>query len=217
MEHRSRKSEYKHRGSLRSENQSYHPASLISPHPSFMENHVPHHQHHDHDINSQASHRACRSLYLFSTTTKESQVLFCIHEAGETAVTAVPLQVWQYPAGSLGVVRSGLVITGRCQNTNKFQQSMWSMWHNNFSSNLGEQSLWNAEWWVCSVLSWQVAVISLSLRWLPDRMVTKFQEITGSGYKIVSHLSHCKKKTYNVFCLSFFFNIYILFFFTVFV
>lgn len=68
---------------------------------------------------------ACRSLYLFPTTTKESMGLFCIHALGGPTKTAVLLQLWQYPAGSLGVVRSGLVITEHCQNTNRLQQSVW--------------------------------------------------------------------------------------------
>lgn len=41
------------------------------PHPSFIESQIPHQQHHDRDINSQASRRARGSLYLFSAATKE--------------------------------------------------------------------------------------------------------------------------------------------------
>lgn len=78
------------------------PCLTECPHPSFIENQIPHHQHHDRNSNSLASHGACRAQYLFFTTTKESQVLFCINEVGESTITAVPLQVWQYPAGSLG-------------------------------------------------------------------------------------------------------------------
>lgn len=75
------------------------------PHPPFIENQIPHHQHHDCDINSQA----CRSLYLFSTTTKETQVLFCIHEAADlhyhdsSASTGLIVSSWVSR-----VVRSGL-------------------------------------------------------------------------------------------------------------
>ena len=53
----------------------------------------------------------CRSLYLFSAATKESQVLFCIHEEGETcidshAITGLTVSSWVCRA-----LRSGLVIT----------------------------------------------------------------------------------------------------------
>lgn len=68
---------------------------------------------------------AGRSLYLFSTATKERRALFCIHERGETAndsgaITGLTVTSWVSR-----VVRSGPVITERCQNTSKLQQSMW--------------------------------------------------------------------------------------------
>lgn len=83
------------------------PCLTERPHPSFIENQIPHTQNHDRDINSQAS-RGGRSLYLFCRHYKRKQALFCIHELGEPTMTAVPLQVWQYSAGSLGWSGQGL-------------------------------------------------------------------------------------------------------------
>lgn len=39
---------------------------------------------------------------------KESRFLLCIHAVSEPTMMAVPLQIWQYPAGSLGWSGQGL-------------------------------------------------------------------------------------------------------------
>lgn len=74
-EHLSRTSEYKQRR-LDEWETELPPCLTERPHPSFIENQIPHHQHHDRNINSQASQGAFRSLYLFSATTKESRFCF---------------------------------------------------------------------------------------------------------------------------------------------
>lgn len=89
-------------------NRAIPPCLTDLPLQSFIKNQIPHHQHHDCDINSQTSQRVCRSLYLFCATTKENHALFCIHGLGEPTMTVVPLHVWQYPAGSLRWSGQGL-------------------------------------------------------------------------------------------------------------
>ena len=100
------------------------PCLAEPPHPFFIENQIPHHQRHDFDSNSQASDWACGSLSVLSPA-KESQFLFCIYVVGEPTTTAVPLLVWQYPAGSLGWSGRGLWSQGAAKTPANFNGDMW--------------------------------------------------------------------------------------------
>lgn len=71
------------------------PCLTDPPHPFFIENRIPHHQHHDCNSNSQASGWGLRVTLSVPHPGKESQFLFCIHVVGEPTMTAVPLQIWQ--------------------------------------------------------------------------------------------------------------------------
>lgn len=79
------------------------PPCLTDPtHPSFIENQIPHHQHHDCDINSQGSQRGLWVSVSVPRHCKRKPGSVLYTGSGWTYNDSSAITVWQYPAGSLG-------------------------------------------------------------------------------------------------------------------